>query len=92
MEEVGWEWKDDLYHASIMLINSTSLSSLISCCDSLAFTLNFVNGSPKVKGNEVSVDFKSSRPLVSAICFLGRNIVKECMYIIIKFYIALICV
>ena len=38
----------------------------------------FVNNSPLVEGNRVSLEFVTSKPVHSAVCHLGRELKKEC--------------
>jgi hypothetical protein len=38
----------------------------------------FVNNTPRVEGNHVSISFIASKPVYSATCYLGRSLRENC--------------
>ena len=77
-----WCKQNDCDQLHEVQTTSWMLINLILTNNSVDFPLllTFINNSPRVEGNNVSLDFMTTTPVSSAICFMGRNIVKDCKW------------
>ena len=66
------------YKNNISIVYRVQCFMRFLCTADTPFTLTIVNNTPHVEGNDISISFKTSKPVYSATCYLGRDLRKDC--------------